>query len=55
MIEDRDAETDLEKAELEEERKIQELEALGADLEAIQAVRDYYAGKHKKEKMQKLI
>lgn len=44
MIEDRDAETDLEKAELEEERKIQELEALGADLEAIQAVRDYYAG-----------
>ena len=44
MIEERDAETELEKAELEEERKILELEELGADLEAIQAVRDYYDG-----------
>jgi hypothetical protein len=44
MIEERDQETELEKAELEEERKIAELEALGEDLEAIQAVRDYYAG-----------
>ncbi len=44
MIEERDAETELEKAELEEERKIAELEALGEDLEAVQAVRDYYAG-----------
>lgn len=44
MIEERDQETELEKAELEEERKLAELEELGADLEAIQAVRDYYAG-----------
>ena len=44
MIEERDAETELEKAELEEERKIAELELLGEDLEAIQAVRDYYSG-----------
>jgi len=44
MIEERDAETELEKAELAEERKIAELEALGEDLEAVQAVRDYYAG-----------
>ena len=44
MIEERNAETELEKAELAEERKIAELEALGEDLEAIQAVRDYYAG-----------
>ena len=44
MIEERDQETELEKAELEEERKIAELELLGEDLEAVQAVRDYYAG-----------
>jgi hypothetical protein len=44
MIEERDQETELEKAELEEERKLSELEKLGADLETIQAVRDYYAG-----------
>ena len=44
MIEERDAETELEKAELDEERKLAELELLGADLEAIQAVRDYYTG-----------
>ena len=44
MIEERDQETELEKAELEEERKIAELELLGEDLEAIQAVRDYYDG-----------
>ena len=44
MIEERDQETELEKAELEEERKLAELEELGADLEAIQAVRDFYAG-----------
>ena len=44
MIIDRDQETELEKAELAEERKIAELELLGADLEAIQAVRDFYAG-----------
>jgi len=44
MIEERDAETELAKAELDEERKLTELEELGADLEAIQAVRDYYAG-----------
>ena len=43
MIEDRDQETELEKAELEEERKLAELEELGADLETVQAVRDYYA------------
>ena len=44
MIEERDQETELEKAELAEERKLAELEELGADLEAVQAVRDYYAG-----------
>ena len=44
MIEERNAETELAKAELEEERKLAELEKLGEDLEAIQAVRDYYAG-----------
>jgi len=44
MIEERNAETELEKAELAEERKLEELELLGEDLEAIQAVRDYYAG-----------
>ena len=44
MIEERDAETELEKVVLEEERKLAELELLGADLEAIQAVRDYYDG-----------
>ena len=43
MIEERDAETELAKAELEEERKLAELEKLGEDLDAIQAVRDYYA------------
>jgi len=42
MIEERDAETELAKAELDEERKLAELEELGADEEAIQAVRDYY-------------
>ena len=42
--EDDAAETELQKIELEEERKISELEALGAELEDIQAVRDYYAG-----------
>ena len=44
MIEERDQETELEKAELAEERKLLELEELGADLEAVQAVRDFYAG-----------
>ena len=44
MIEERDQETELEKAELAEERKLAELEKLGADLETIQAVRDFYAG-----------
>ncbi len=44
MIEERDQETELEKAELAEERKLAELEELGADLEAVQAVRDYYDG-----------
>jgi len=44
MIEERDQETELEKAELAEERKLEELEELGADLEAVQAVRDYYDG-----------
>lgn len=44
MIEERDAETELAKAELAEERKLAELEELGADLEAIQAVKDFYAG-----------
>ncbi len=43
MIQERDAETELAKAELDEERKLAELEELGADEEAIQAVRDYYS------------
>ena len=42
--EDDAAQTELEKIELEEQRKISELESLGAELADIQAVRDYYAG-----------
>ncbi len=42
--EDDAAVTEMEKIELEEQRKISELEALGAELADIQAVRDYYAG-----------
>ncbi len=44
MIEERDKETELEKAELEEVRKLEELEVLKADQETKQAVIDYYAG-----------
>ena len=40
---DREAQTALQKAELEEQRKLAELEALGAELEQKQEVRDYYA------------
>jgi hypothetical protein len=42
--EDKDAQTNLQKAELEEQRKLAELEALGAELAQQQEVRDYYAG-----------
>lgn len=43
--EDDAAQTELEKIELEEERKIAELEALGAELDEIQAIRDFYTQK----------
>ena len=41
---DKEAQTNLQKAELEEQRKLAELEALGAELAQQQEVRDYYAG-----------
>jgi len=50
--EDDAATTELEKIELEEQRKISELEALGAELADIQAVRDYYAGLKKEQEEQ---
>jgi len=41
---EKEAQTNLQKAELEEQRKLAELEALGAELAQQQEVRDYYAG-----------
>ena len=41
---EKEAQTNLQKAELEEQRKLAELEALGAELAQKQEVRDYYAG-----------
>jgi actin-related protein len=41
---EKDAQTNLQKAELEEQRKLAELDALNATEEQKQAVRDYYAG-----------
>ena len=43
-IEDAEAETELEKLELEEQRRLAELEALGAELADKQALIDFYAG-----------